>query len=56
MIADNPFTGTWRPESPLDPFLDAPVTGTWTFKVVDAAPRDTGSIRAVSLHVTGFVQ
>jgi subtilisin-like proprotein convertase family protein len=55
VVADNPFTGTWRPETPLDPFLDAPVTGTWTFKAVDAAPRDTGSIRAVTLHVTGFV-
>jgi subtilisin-like proprotein convertase family protein len=51
----NPFTGRWRPATPLDPFLDAPVTGDWTFTVVDDAPRDTGSIRSVSLHVTGFV-
>ena len=34
--------------------LTAPVDGDWTFKVVDGAARDTGSIRAVSLHVTGF--
>jgi subtilisin-like proprotein convertase family protein len=49
-----PFTGTWRPADPLATFLAAPVTGTWTFKAVDTAPSDTGSIRAVSLHVTGF--
>ncbi|HWM09763.1 MAG TPA: proprotein convertase P-domain-containing protein [Solirubrobacteraceae bacterium] len=56
VVADNPFTGTWRPEMPLNAFLDAPVTGTWTFKVADAAPRDTGSIRGVTLSVTGFIE
>ena len=50
-----PFTGTWRPADPLDALLSAPVDGDWTFKVIDAATRDTGSIRAVSLHITGFV-
>lgn len=49
-----PFTGTWRPAAPLDPLLTAAVDGDWTFKLVDDAARDTGSIRAVSLHVTGF--
>ena len=50
-----PFTGTWRPAEPLDPLLSAPVDGDWKFTVVDTAARDTGTIRAVSLHVTGFV-
>jgi subtilisin family serine protease/subtilisin-like proprotein convertase family protein len=54
--ANAPFTGRWRPFEQLDPFLDAPVTGTWTFHVTDTLPRDTGSIRAVTLHVTGFIQ
>jgi subtilisin-like proprotein convertase family protein len=49
-----PFTGTWRPDTALDPLLTAAVDGEWTFKVVDGAARDTGSIRAVSLHLTGF--
>ena len=50
-----PFTGTWRPAEPLDALLSASVDGDWTFTVVDAARLDTGSIRSVSLHVTGFV-
>jgi subtilisin-like proprotein convertase family protein len=50
-----PFTGTWRPAEPLVPFLSAPVDGDWKFTVVDTAARDTGTIRAVSLHVSGFV-
>jgi subtilisin-like proprotein convertase family protein len=49
-----PFTGTWRPDDALDPLLADTVDGAWTLKIVDAALRDTGSIRAVSLHLTGF--
>lgn len=49
-----PFTGRWRPIDPLSSFRTAPVDGTWTFSVVDQAPGDTGSIRAVSLHITGY--
>jgi subtilisin-like proprotein convertase family protein len=50
-----PFTGSWRPHASLSQFLAAPVDGTWTFHVTDGAAFDTGSIRAVSLHITGFV-
>jgi subtilisin-like proprotein convertase family protein len=50
-----PFTGTWRPAEPLSSFLSAPVDGTWTVKVADTAAEDTGSLRAVSLRITGFV-
>jgi hypothetical protein len=50
-----PFTGTWRPEQPLARLLDASTDGDWTFKVADGAPNDTGSVRAVSLEVHGFV-
>jgi subtilisin-like proprotein convertase family protein len=49
-----PFTGTWRPAGPLAGLLTAPVTGTWKLTVVDQAAADTGSIRAVSLHITGY--
>jgi subtilisin-like proprotein convertase family protein len=52
--ADAPFTGTWRPNEPLTDLLSGAVDGTWTFHVEDAADVDTGSIRAVSLHLTGF--
>jgi hypothetical protein len=51
-----PFTGSWRPDSPLAAFLAAPVDGTWTFSAADGANLDVGSIRAVSLHITGFVR
>jgi subtilisin-like proprotein convertase family protein len=49
-----PFTGTWRPDDALDSLLTDSVDGDWTLKVVDAALRDVGSIRAVSLHLRGF--
>ena len=52
-----PFTGSWRPAAGrFEDFLLQPVDGDWTFKVADLAARDTGSIRAVSLHVTGFAE
>ncbi|WP_162834796.1 S8 family serine peptidase [Amycolatopsis circi] len=52
--ADAPFAGTYRPSTPqTQPGGSA--DGTWTFKVVDTAGGDTGSIRSVSLHVNGYV-
>lgn len=49
-----PFTGSWQPLQPLKALL-GPADGTWTFKVVDTASADTGSVRAVSLHLSGYV-
>jgi subtilisin-like proprotein convertase family protein len=55
--ANAPFTGSWRPAAGrLEDFLLSPVDGDWTFKVADLALRDTGSIRAVSLDITGFAE
>jgi subtilisin-like proprotein convertase family protein/subtilisin family serine protease len=54
--ANAPFTGSWRPASPLGGLTGVVADGTWTFSVVDAAGGDTGSIRAVALHVNGYVQ
>lgn len=54
--ADAPFTGTYQPISPLSALLDATVGGDWTFTTVDNAGGDTGSIRAVTLNLTGFVE
>ncbi|WP_410640160.1 S8 family serine peptidase [Amycolatopsis sp. lyj-346] len=52
-----PFTGTYRPTQSLSGGLTgAAADGTWTFSVVDAAGGDAGSIRAVALHINGFVQ
>jgi subtilisin-like proprotein convertase family protein len=51
-----PFTGTWRPATSLDALIGAPADGTWTLKVQDNANADVGSIRAVALHLNGYVQ
>lgn len=49
-----PFTGSWRPD---DAFagLRGQADGDWTFSAFDLAGADTGSIRAVSLHLNGYV-
>lgn len=54
--ADAPFTGTWKPISPLSALRGQPVDGTWKFFVRDTAGLDVGSIRAVSLRFNGYVQ
>jgi subtilisin-like proprotein convertase family protein/subtilisin family serine protease len=53
-LADAPFTGTFRPASPLAAFNGQGGDGTWILNVSDAASVDTGSVRAFSLLVTGF--
>ncbi|AEV87635.1 Neuroendocrine convertase 1 [Actinoplanes sp. SE50] len=52
--ANAPFTGTWRPDGSLSSLRLSPVDGTWSFHVADRAGSDTGSVRAFSLHLTGF--
>jgi subtilisin-like proprotein convertase family protein len=52
--ADDPFTGTWRPQDPLAALTEDAVDGTWTFKVTDGAASDTGSVRSLTLSLTGF--
>jgi len=54
--AGAPYTGSWRPATPLSGVAAGSADGTWTFSAVDAVGSDTGSIRAVSLHINGFVQ
>ncbi|MEV4597728.1 S8 family serine peptidase [Amycolatopsis sp. NPDC049253] len=49
-----PFTGTYLPIDPQTPLAGTSADGTWTFKAVDVAGGDTGSIRSVSLHVNGY--
>lgn len=52
---DNPFTGSWQPQSPLSALAAHSGDGTWNFHVADRASLDTGSVRAFSLHLSGFV-
>ncbi|GAA2693097.1 S8 family serine peptidase [Actinoplanes palleronii] len=49
-----PFTGSWKPAGALSSLRVSPADGTWKFTVTDAANADVGSIRAFSLHLTGF--
>ncbi len=51
---DAPFTGRWKPNDPLAALRVSPADGTWTFTVADRAGADVGSLRAFSLHLTGF--
>ncbi len=47
-----PFTGTFRPESPLGVFNGIPANGTWSLKVVDSASSDLGTITGWTLELT----
>ncbi|HEY6748400.1 MAG TPA: hypothetical protein VI357_22110 [Mycobacteriales bacterium] len=51
---EDPFTGSWRPESPLSALVAHPGDGTWRFTVADRAGADVGSVRAFSLRLSGF--
>jgi subtilisin-like proprotein convertase family protein len=53
--ANAPYTGKWRPASPLNALRATPADGTWTFFVQDTANQDTGTIRDVSLQLYGYV-
>lgn len=48
----SPFTGTFRPESPLSAFNNAPVNGSWIISVNDNANQDVGTLRAWCLVLT----
>ncbi len=54
VAADAPYTGDWKPAEPLSTVLGSVADGSWTFHVEDAVAVDTGNIRAVSLHISGF--
>ncbi|MFT3917014.1 MAG: S8 family serine peptidase [Anaeromyxobacteraceae bacterium] len=49
-----PWTGTFKPASPLSAFVGTTADGTWTFNVSDLVSTDTGSVRAVTLNLAGF--
>jgi hypothetical protein len=53
-IAQAPFTGTFSPAQPLSTFLGDTGSGTWILHATDHAFLDSGSVRAVSLDLSGF--
>jgi subtilisin-like proprotein convertase family protein len=52
--AGNPWTGSFKPASPLAAFNGQNGNGTWTLTVTDAVPLDGGNVRAFSLRFTTF--
>jgi subtilisin-like proprotein convertase family protein len=53
--AGSPWTGTFKPASPLAAFNGENPNGTWTLNAADLALGDTGSVRAFSLKLNTFV-
>jgi subtilisin-like proprotein convertase family protein len=53
--AQAPYTGTYAPANPLAAFAGENGLGTWTLNVVDTFDADSGSVRAFSLDVAGYV-
>ena len=49
-----PYTGTFRPASPLSAFDGQNPNGTWTLNVADRATQDIGNVRAFSLIITAY--
>jgi hypothetical protein len=47
-----PFTGTFRPSSPLSGFNNIPVNGSWILQIVDGVAGDSGVLRAWCLQFT----
>jgi subtilisin-like proprotein convertase family protein len=53
--AGAPWTGAFKPASPLAAFSGQNGNGTWTLTVSDLVPLDGGNVRAFSLSFTSFV-
>lgn len=52
--AGAPYTGSFRPATPLSSFNGENPNGTWFLSVVDTGAEDTGSVRKFSLKLTPF--
>ena len=53
--AGAPYTGSFKPASPLAAFNGQNGNGTWTLTVTDVFPLDGGNVRAFSLTFTNIV-
>jgi subtilisin-like proprotein convertase family protein len=50
----NPYTGSFKPNSPLSAFDGLNPNGTWTLNVSDRGAVDTGTVRSFSLIITTY--
>jgi subtilisin-like proprotein convertase family protein len=55
LAAGAPFTGTFKPDSPLSAFDGESADGTWKLRVQDAEAPDPGVVNAFSLQISGVV-
>ncbi len=46
-----PFTGSYRPESPLSKFIGLPLNGSWKIKIFNEGAGDTGNLTAWCLNI-----
>jgi subtilisin-like proprotein convertase family protein len=53
-IAQAPFTGTFKPASPLSAFSGDNGDGNWVLNAADLVATDTGGVRDVSVNLSGF--
>ncbi|MBI1764628.1 MAG: proprotein convertase P-domain-containing protein [Acidobacteria bacterium] len=49
-----PYSSTFNPANPLAAFDGENPNGNWTLNVADLSPEDTGTVRGVSLVLSGF--
>jgi subtilisin-like proprotein convertase family protein len=54
-LAGAPWTGAFKPATPLAAFNGEIANGTWTLSVTDVFPADGGNVRAFSLAFSTFV-
>jgi subtilisin-like proprotein convertase family protein len=54
LTAGAPYTGSFKPASPLSAFNGENADGTWVLTVSDNADFDTGIVRAFGLNIKGF--
>jgi len=55
-VGTAPFTGSFRPETPLAGIAGSPINGAWVLKVADLAPADVGTLTAWSLDIVSQAQ
>lgn len=52
IASNNPYTGTYRPETPLADLIGLNANGVWSLRAADSFATDSGSIRAFSFAVS----
>jgi subtilisin-like proprotein convertase family protein len=51
-----PFSGSYQPQQPLSTFSTQDANGTWTLKVSDGSPGDSGSVLGWSISINSYAE